>query len=630
MDSRTVPSVRRENLEGKKKRMEPEQLDPLIYLKENETGEETMEQILNLHVSVIEKYLRIDETIANELMLQLSYFLFEQQCYEYSVRIWSRLLDQDYKKSEIISVIEESFINPNLEEIRAIYQDNIEKYQDHFYGVFPCDFAQLPYRLIPVDANTYYLWDWRHQKLNGKVILQKEDDIDTELALYDTILCIDSWDFIAPICAKQINSEELICFANTDNVVFCYLMFPEFEAIFGEHWYMFDGAGTIEAFFHENRTKSLPRKFFGGTEEELILHRAWIDKEHSFRCSKAGRTDQDILLTIGIPSFNRGQRALENIQHLLKLPYDFEVEFLVINNCSIENTEGYDEIEKLQEVDHRIRYYRFTDTPGGHWSGYEALQQAKGKFCCLLSDEDKIVLDNVGKYLRIIQKYGNSLGFIGSAGREYYIDVNQNEKVEKGDKAFTRLFWRLNYISGLIFNTAIWREKNLYASLAEIGKENYFVAAYGYNVGALHICLERDVYFSKEQLFFEGRAEKSSAGSEVKNGKRILTYATLSKRVEQLEGALQVLNECAPHLAQKTIVQVYVSLCYKIFFLLDLYRRIHGEIECSYEEAYETVLRVCINNIQNLNVTLENGDFVWMVSQILQAYSENLKLLQIP
>ena len=95
-------------------------------------------------------------------------------------------------------------------------------------------------------------------------------------------------------------------------------------------------------------------------------------------------------------------------------------------------------------------------------------------------------------------------------------------------------------------------------------------------------------------------------------------------------GALQVLNECAPHLAQKTIVQVYVSLCYKIFFLLDLYRRIHGEIECSYEEAYETVLRACINNIQNLNVTLENGDFVWMVSQILQAYSENLKLLQIP
>ncbi len=596
------------------------------YLSENKAKEENIEEVLHLYISVIEKYMTIDESVANEMMLRLSYFLFEQHCYEYSVSIWSRLLDKGYKKDEIVSVIEEAFVLPNIEEAKQNYKDNAKKYRNHIYKGMPCDFEQLPYRLIPVETNVYYLWDWNQRKISGKTIWQKDDDGIETLDTYDTILYLDTWDFFTPISVKRKNPDKLICFRSQSNTVFCYFMFPEFENIFGDNWYVFNNQNEIETFFHTNRTKSLPWEIVGA-ENAVKEQEEWIQKEHLFRCSEEGRSDDHVMLTIGIPSYNRGHRALENIRHLQKLPYDFEVEFLVVNNCSIENTEGYDEIEKLQEQDRRISYYRFPDTPGGHWSGYEAINRAKGKFCCLLSDEDSILLENVSKYLSLIQKYGSILGFICSAGSIYYSGIDKSAILEKGGPAFQLLFWRLNYISGLIFNTSVWHEMGLYSQLVSQGQKNYFVAAYGYNVGVLYICLEKNVGLCKDQLFTEGKAEQNGAGAKTKDGKKILTYATLSKRLEQLEGALQVLNNCISRLSAERIKHVYVSICHQIFFLLNLYRRIDGDVGCSYLEAYECILRASIDNIQNIHTELQPGEYAWIVEQIWQSYSEYYSLL---
>ena len=131
----------------------------------------------------------------------------------------------------------------------------------------------------------------------------------------------------------------------------------------------------------------------------------------------------------------------------------------------------------------------------------------------------------------------------------------------------------------------------------------------------------------KEQLFTEGKAEQNGAGAETKDGKKILTYATLSKRLERLEGALQVLNNCIPRLSTELIKHVYVSICHQIFFLLNLYRRIDGDVGCSYPEAYECILRASIENIQNINTELQTGEYAWIVEQIWQSYSEYYSLL---
>ena len=158
------------------------------HFEENKTKGENIEEVLQSYISVIETYMTIDESVANEMMLQLSYFLFEQHCYEYSVIIWSRLLDIGFKKDEIAAVIEEAFVLPNLEETRQNYKNNTEKYRDHIYADVPCDFEQLPYRLIPVETNVYYLWDWNQCKISGKTIWLKDDDGIETLDTYDTTL----------------------------------------------------------------------------------------------------------------------------------------------------------------------------------------------------------------------------------------------------------------------------------------------------------------------------------------------------------------------------------------------------------------------------------------------------------
>ena len=61
-----------------------------------------------------------------------------------------------------------------------------------------------------------------------------------------------------------------------------------------------------------------------------------------------------MLLSICIPSHNRGHRALALVEELLQLPYGNELEIICSNNGSDKNTEGY---EKLKEIkDERFVY----------------------------------------------------------------------------------------------------------------------------------------------------------------------------------------------------------------------------------------------------------------------------------
>ena len=586
----------------------------------------SIEDIIEMYASVIKKYTDINKDVANELMLQFSEFLLKQSYYEYSIMIWDNLLDKGYKQDEVVSMIENEFIRPYEEDLKKTYINNVEKYKGRCYDGAFCDFEQLRYRLLPVDKNVYYVWDREKCNVLGKTEMIATGTSDENLEGYDTILFFDGGDFFAPISVKKENKEEFICIVSKDNWKFCYLMFPEFEQIFGERWRLFDSVEKIREFYHRNKSNSLP-VYFSGSNDEIEKYTLWLDEEHLYRCSKEGRSEENILLTIGIPSFNRGHRALENIRRLQKLPYDCEVEFLVVNNCSIVNTEGYDEIEKLQETDKRITYYKFPDKPGMNSSGFEVLRRAKGQFCCLLSDEDHIVLENVTKYLKIIQKYGKEIGFIQGAGGHYYSYEKRNEKIEPGEKVYARLVWNLNYISGLIFNTKLWKEKNFDTYLLEKGENNDFVLRYAYNVAALYICLEHSIYFCKEQLFIEGEEDKQSRSVIINDGKKTLIYASPEKRIEQFEGCLEVLLECKDALSVDTVLQVYSILCSKIFYLLDVYREIYGEDVCDFRDAYERVLRVEIINIENLNVDMNSRDYASLIEKIFGFYQYSLQSL---
>lgn len=577
-----------------------------------------LEQALEIFLDAIDAYRPINGKLADEVAFHMGWFLFEQHFYVESIETWKKLQNIGYRKEEISQIVEEAFLVSNEKEFQLIYEGNLEKYKEQINTSNFYSYSDLPFRFLPAADGFYFLYDKSRKMIGEKISVVKmevsEDEVFQGENAFDTIVFWKDWDEAEPLKGKQRNRNQMACFLSEGAKAFSYLQLPEFGELFQKKWQIFDSLEGMRYFFHEHREISLPR-LYKGVQAEAELFRKWIEEEHNYRCSKEGRVSRNILLTIGIPSFNRGHRALENIRHLQKLSYDSEVEFLVCDNCSQTDTEGYAEIERLAERDGRITYYRFPDNPGGNISFAEVVNRASGKFCCMLSDEDLIYLDNVWKYLYLIQKYGENLGFIKAAGQFYYED-NANQYFKKGEEAFWEVFWVLNYLSGCIFSTNAHKELKLcklYGWITDIGNSNPFAKSYPHNAAAMRCALEKDIYTCGEVLFCEGKDE--FAEGSVDSGEKVMIgFARVDSRLNQLNGIISFLNEWKELLTPRLIKNSYVRAVGKVFMLVDLIRKQGRIVECSFKDAHDRILRASVKWVEELDVELTDREYADMVA----------------
>lgn len=590
-----------------------------------------IEQALELFLDAIDGQMMADDGQAEEVAYQMGWFLFQHHFYEECLETWRKLQQKGYRREEISQTVEEAFVAPNEKEFQGIYDSNLEKYKTNIHTEDVPLFKELPDWLLPAGEGVYYLFGKKDKVIGEKITASVQPCTDDEIFngenAFDTTIFWKDWDYEDPLKGKRRNRKQVSCFLSEGGMAFSYLQFPEFQELFQEGWHIFSSLESMKDFFHNNQGIPLPR-IYKGIRGDAGLFQEWIGTEHKFRCTKEGRDKGNILLTIGIPSYNRGHRALENIRHLQNLSYDAEVEFLVVDNCSQLNVEGYQEIEKMAETDSRITYYRFPDKPGDNPSPAETVKRASGRFCCLLSDEDLVYLDNVWKYLYLIQKYGDTVGFINAAGRGYY-HSNVNQRYTKGEEAFGRVFWALNYMSGLVFCTDIYHKLKLYGLYCwetGNGKGNYFKRGYPHNAAAMRCSIETDVYTCGELLFQEGKEDKVSASYQKLAGNQVLEFATVENRLKQLKGIVALLNEWKGMISQKQAADCYGRAIGKVFFLIDLYRQQGGVIECSYQEAHRKIIREGIKGIEELEVgDKEYADIVISVSYWFTEYMKACK-----
>lgn len=607
-----------------------QEINGIISNAEKLAREGQIGQALELFLDAIDRYQLIDGELADEIAFQMGWFLFGQNFYIESLETWKKLQEKGYRRETISQIVEEAFIEPNQKEFQSIYGKNLEQCRGQIHTEEIPPYGELPFWFIPAEDGVYYLYGKKDRMIGEKVtanlVLHTEDEIFSGENVFDAVVFWKSWNYREPLEAKQLNGRRMVCFLSDGAIPFSYLQLPEFESLFHKEWHIFDDFGKMQEFFHQRTELSFP-KLYKGIQEDTGTFMEWAETEHRFCCSKEGRNKENILLTIGIPSFNRGHRALENIRHLQNLHFDSEIEFLVCDNCSQSNTEGYQEIEKLAEEDSRITYYRFPDNPGGNLSFVETVERASGKFCCMMSDEDTIYLDNVWKYLFLIQKYGEELGFISAAGAFYYKE-NVNRWFQKGGRAFEEVFWGLNYLSGCIFGTKAHRELNLrslYEWQAGTGDGNYFNRSYAHNAAAMRCAIERDIYICGETLFQEGEDENVKA-SEDSGGKVILDYARADLRIKQMDGLIALLNEWKDMLSPEVIKNSYRRAANKLFVLIDLIREKEGLIECSFLEAHNAVLRAVVERIQDLEVEVDDADYADMITLFSFWYIKYSKL----
>jgi len=95
------------------------------------------------------------------------------------------------------------------------------------------------------------------------------------------------------------------------------------------------------------------------------------------------------LITIGIPTYNRADGFLKDAIRSAMIQTYQNIEIVVSDNCSDDNTEGL--IESLD--DPRIRYHRHTENIGANNNFNHCLKMARGDYFLLLHDDDMIDSD---------------------------------------------------------------------------------------------------------------------------------------------------------------------------------------------------------------------------------------------
>jgi len=118
------------------------------------------------------------------------------------------------------------------------------------------------------------------------------------------------------------------------------------------------------------------------------------------------------LVTIAIPTFNRADRYLKkSLESALKQTYQ-NIEILVSDNCSTDNTE--DLIRSYK--DSRIKYFKQKENLGQRGNSNFLLYAAKGEYFLLFHDDDLIDYDFVETCIRKVN-YRSNVGVIMSGSR---------------------------------------------------------------------------------------------------------------------------------------------------------------------------------------------------------------------
>lgn len=550
------------------------------------------------------------------LLAQICYdyalFLFDLNEYELSVSMFQTSYKLGFEKEKTIDFLYGCFILPNQDEFKETYDANIVEYQKNIlYSNIPC-YDELLIDFIPIAEDKYCIFDKQAKQFVGIIDISKNgissynqlyfDDEFSDLIIYGNWNVSKYHDYI-------VSAKDRLIYYIADNPmkILSFLKLPNIMEQYCSNIIFVESIQFLQSYYHENTATYLPHLYFAPNEKLIEMINQMVETEHSYRLTKEGRNTSNIILTIGIPSYNRGHRALENIRHLMQLPYDSEIEFVLSNNCSIENTAGYDEVEKIS--DSRINYFKFPDKPGQNINFCQTIDIAKGKYVCLLSDEDLINLSSIHHYLSVLSKNPN-ISFAKAQTLVYYKN-NSGKIYKKGKDAFLQSFLNTNYITGLIFRTDLFHSLNLYSWTANFIYTNYAVRSYPHSSWCAFYSFYGDYLEDNVLLCMEGIAENDAPEIDISNNTKpimVRTYGTLERRIGQHYGFIDVLNLLSDHLDRESYIETYKLICIRTCQMMTLVKNQYIANGDNWDSIFNDTINTCIDGVLKLNIDLSKKE----------------------
>ena len=477
--------------------------------------------------------------------------LFEAGEYDKSVQNLIGLYEHGYEKEQILNFLYQAFVEPNIEEFKKNYQTQADGLIDVEYEATQLDF-------IPVSDQKFYIWYKEEQRFVGNIDLNVEAQIEDRQRDFQSLLIAQTCDIremIPFLLNKQYNTVYIVLNKNKE-IFASFLKLPKIREYFLENAIIFENTKIMQLFFEEYSEFYIPRSIIAKDSQEYVT---FFKDLHKRRLLKK-REKNNVFLTIGIPSYNRGKILLENVKQLLNLEYDAEIEIVVSNNGSKIEADYYDQISKIN--DSRLVYTSFEANQGYASNVLNVMTHASGHFLVMCSDEDFLVLDKLSGFIQFLfENLQMAMSYTGGYGSNF-----ENGTIQMYPAGIQAIECAVNsnYLTGLVFNNSIISKYKIIEKVQQ-NRGNLFVEYYVHSVIATIIAQYGDVWKNPICLW-ESKYEKQS---EEDGSKSLLSYMKYENRVEQMESAIKfMLNELKLNLEEQ--IQVVLERIVKTYYLLYL------------------------------------------------------------
>lgn len=511
--------------------------------------------------------------MTEEKLIEYACEKFQEERYDEALEAFILAYSKGYEQDWILNNVYQCYVEGNEEEFQRAYESGAAA-------------DQVPYEeclldFIPYREGEYYIFDKELRIFRGIFSVPElkgaePNKMFEQLEFSGAALELDwNWNERRSVLAAA-ESRSLYMVAHDIKRCASFWKIPELEG-YVKNVRLYSDCGKLQEFFHIHTSEYLPLLVFGTPAEQEELT-AILNQEHAYRLTPEGRNTDRVILTIGIPTYNRGNLLLKRLENLLPMPYDAEIEIAISKNGMESYQEEYEKISRMSDA--RINYYDHGRTLNAEENWRYVVEMAHGKYVLLVSDEDDVILSSLEHYLKLLTEHPQAN--VIRARSTYQGAFLENRHYEKkGLAAFDRMFMCQNYLSGLIVRRHDFLEVNF--KQLEQFSENEFYKSYPHEWWCALLSQQGDYMEEPVYLINEGESsfdEEKSPTPQKWEGSLpyYATYATYEARMKQFAGIIEFLHWMMKDNQEGAAVGLYWAIK-KTAILLRLARRYEYEKE---------------------------------------------------
>lgn len=533
-----------------------------------------------------------DTEASENKMLEQACEKFQEGRYEEALKDFIAVYAKGYEKDWILENIYRCYLEGNEQEFQNAY----EKYKG--LDLIPYEDCTLDF--IPYRDGEYFIFDKEQELFYGLFSVNKLQETECsqamrELEFGSVALELDwNWNLQKHILTGA-KARKIYAVCHDIYKGMSFYKIPELEE-YMRNVRMFADKQQLQRYFHENTSVYLPKLFFGSDINRGIWE-IILKQEHEYRLTPEGRNTENVLLTIGIPTFARGNLLLDRIENLCKMDYDAEIEIAVSKNGKKLFEEEYERVR--QNKDARINYVDQGEELVYIDNWRRTIAMSHGKYVLMVSDEDDVIIDAIGHYLKLLEQHPE-LTLVRARTAKQYSFIKKDRYSKKGREAFEVGFLTQNYLSGLI----IQRNAFIEAKMEKLDSymENNFYKFYPHEWWCLDLYFMGDYKEDSVGLVLEGdvivenglvQEEKMSPEEKLQ---ALPFYARYENRLEQAKdylGCIHLLEKRGNEIVETALKKAFgkaawlMSIAYEYGYKVEEYSEALGSLTELYISALD-------------------------------------------